>query len=255
MKKYTSILMLYARSTIFPLLGILLLAGAVEAGLFYLAMDPALPLEETVLNSRISLVCGAAFLLWTAALSLFQLFKSGYAMRRVQLKPRTLFVCHTLYNALCYVLFWSFQVCLLWGLFRWFGTKADPVIFGPQSTMLTFYRIHFLHSLLPLSDWTLYLRNGCLSLLLGAVTAYPLFKRGSLSSQITMAVFALLTLWLFPVSMSASSWNLVVSVLSIFCFASFLWIAKDPGEETGTASAALTSQSSDVFKEVHGDEP
>lgn len=253
MKKYTSTLMLYAHSTIFHLLGILVLTGIAEITLFFHAADPSLPLEEVFFNSHISWICGISFLLWTITLSLPTCSKSGYTIRRMQVTPCMLFLCHTIYNALCNVLFWSFHVCLLLILFHRFGTGTDVDLFGPQSILLAFYRIHFLHSLLPLADWTLYIRNGCFALLLGAAAAYPLFCRGSISSQITMAAFFLVLLWLFPTSMASSNMNLVLSVLSVICLSIFIWIAKSPHEEPGH-SAASSIPDPDVFKEALEDE-
>ena len=217
MEKCTSVLMLYARSTAFRLLGILTAAGVIETILVSLAFDSAPSLEEIFYNSHISMVCGAAFLLWTFTLSLPQFTKSGYILRRMQLTPRALFLCHLVYNALCYILFWSFHVHLLLVLFYWFGTKADASMFGPQSILLVFYRIDFLHSLLPLADWTRYLRNGCFALLLGAAAAYPLIRRDHISSQLILAAFSLVMLWLFPASIGSSTMDWLLSALSAFC--------------------------------------
>lgn len=255
MKKYTSILMLYARSTIFRLLGILVLTGAVETGLFCLAMDPALPLEQVFSSSHIPLACGVAFLLWTVTLSLPQFTKADYTLRRMQLKPRALYLCHAVYNTLCYVLFWCFHTCLLLILFHWFGTTADEVTFGPQSIMLAFYRIDFLHSLLPLADWTRYLRNSCMALLLGAAAAYPLSQRGKHSSQLIMAFLALITLWLFPSSMGNRSMDWFLSVVCVVLLVLFIVCTGTRDEKECVSTTDMPEvPAPDIFKEVHEDE-
>ena len=218
MKKYTSVMMLYARSTICKLLGLLAVTGLAEVGLFYMSMSPESSLEAVFSASHLPLVCGVAFLLWTAVLIIHPLQKSGYTLYRMQLRPVDLFLCHIIYNTCCYVLFWSFQACLLLGLFHWYGAQANEAAYGPQSIMLAFYRTNFLHSLLPLADWTRYVRNAFLALGLGTAAALPLARQGSRSSLISLAVLALAAVWSFPASIgrTGADWTIVViSVLVV----------------------------------------
>ncbi len=64
MKIYASTMMLFARSTLAKLLGLLVVTGLAETGLFYLAMDPNLPLEVVFAESHLSWVSAVAFGLW-----------------------------------------------------------------------------------------------------------------------------------------------------------------------------------------------
>ena len=66
MKKHSSVLMLMARSTIYRVLGLLIVMAVAEAGLFWLrlqqgAIDGNFSLEAVISESRLALACAAIF--------------------------------------------------------------------------------------------------------------------------------------------------------------------------------------------------
>lgn len=178
MKKYTSILILLSGSTALPLGGLLLLMALVESGLFYFSIQEDIPLDAVFQNSMISLAAGAILLLWMAALLIPRFARGGMTLGRLQVGPRALYLTHALYNALTLVILWGFQVMLLLGFAHLYGQTADPSLFGPQTTMLAFYRVDLLHGLLPLADWVPWVRNIAYILALGFAAAYPATDRG-----------------------------------------------------------------------------
>lgn len=249
MKKYTSVIALYARATLGKLLALLVLTGLVETGLFYLAMDPALPLEAVFANTHIPLACAVGFGLCVALLTLPAFQKAGYTLGRTQLNLRARYLCHICYNALCFLMFWSFQVCLLVGLFHWFGTRADETMFGPQSILLAFYRTDFLHSLLPLADWTRYLRNVALILGLAAMTARPLTRRGSRGSQIGLVVLTLCAMWVFPAPLTSRPMDWFLMIISLIALGINI-VLQDTNEEVEQSAASVPEVPvSSVFQE------
>ena len=234
MKTYTSVIALYARATLGKLLAILALTGLVEAGLFYLQMTPSMSLEAVFAQTHIPLVCAAGFALYIAVLTMPAFLKAGYTLSRMRLTLKGRFLCHVVYNVLCFLIFWGFQVTLLVGLFHWFGTQAEEAVFGPQSILLTFYRVDFLHSLLPLADWLLYLRNAVLMVGVGAMTALPLSRQGSRGSYIWLAILGLGAMWLFPAPLTTfgGSWALIVIALLVFGATLILQNTVDEVEQT-----------------------
>ena len=230
MKKYLSIFMLFAGSTLKKLLILLLCMGIVETGFFYHGVNPTLSLDAVFSASHIPMISAVFFLLWEAVLLLHPFQKSGSTLHRLQLTPRKFFLCHAVYNALCCLIFWSFQVSLLLGLFRWVGTQLNETMFGPQSILLAFYRNGYLHSLLPLADWTRYLRNAGLLLGIGAMIALPLSRRGSRGSEIALVILSLLGLRAFPVSMGSVSLDLVLTLFGLAVFGLTIYM-QSPDEE------------------------
>lgn len=198
MKKYISLLMLYAGATVPRLLALLGLTAAAETGLFYAAMSPERNLEEVFDASRISLVLAAAFLLLTLLLTLPHFDAAQATFARLSLRPRAIFLCHALYDTCCYLILWGFQVCLLMALFSWYGSQAGEALFGPQSIALTFYQVPLLHALLPLAHWSVYLRNLAFALALGFASAFPNTRPGKRMVLLFPALLAIALLFVFP---------------------------------------------------------
>lgn len=171
MKKVSSVWMLYARSTIYKLLGLLVLLGAADGMLFCLAMKQHKGLEQIMVHSHIPLAALMVYLLWSAVLIVPASTKAGYTLDRLRISPKAVFACHAGYNTLCYIVLWGFQAILLLSLFVWYGTQADPAIYGPQSILLACYSDRFLHALLPLRDLTAVLRMLVLVISLGIMAA------------------------------------------------------------------------------------
>lgn len=169
MKKQLSIWMLCAGSTMNKLLALLAVMAAGGTGLFYLACRGGDEFQNNLVwafaNSHISLLFLVIFLLWTAVLLMPAQNEAVYTMKRLRVSQGRILFIRSCYNALSYVVLWGAQVLLLTALFYWFGSAADPESYGPQSILLAFYRDNTLHSLLPLEDWTRYLRN--LAVLIG----------------------------------------------------------------------------------------
>lgn len=219
MKKYLSVFMLFTRSTIFPMLALLIAMVATEGALFWLAMEKNIALEQTFSLSRISWAGAVYFVLLTVILSSTgseRGAKTGYFLRRLQISERSVFLCQGAYNTICYFIFWMAQLFIVLGLFHYYIVNADPSYIGSQSIFLAFYRDSFLHSLLPLAETSRYVRNGILILGLGISSAYypmsqrtgkssmgiialvcvilPFFARGigSLGSDILLSAFAII---------------------------------------------------------------
>lgn len=215
MKLYPSMLMLYAGAIVPRFLVLLGLTAAAETALFSAALSPERNLEEVFAASHISLVMAAALLLLTLLLTLPRFDAAKLTIARLSLKPREVFLCHALSAACCYVVFWGFQVCLLMGLFHWYGVKADPMMFGPQTIVLTVYRMPLLHGLLPLAHWSIYLRNFSFVLAMGCAAAFPNTRPGQHTALLFPAVLAAALLFCFPAELSQQSSIFVLTAAAL----------------------------------------
>lgn len=226
MKKYVSLLMLYAGATVPRLLALLGLTAAVETGLFYAAMSPGRNLEEVFAASHISLVLAAAFLLLTLLLTLPRFDAAQSTFARLSLRPQAIFLCHALYAACCYLILWGFQVCLLMGLFHWYGSQASEELFGPQSIVLTFYQIPLLHALLPLAHWSVYLRNFAFALTLGFAAAFPNTRPGKRVVLLLPAMLAIALFFVFPAQLDHQARSFVMAGVAL-CLAAWALYASE----------------------------
>lgn len=208
MRKYASVLALASRSTFYKLLALLVLTAGVETALFCWAVSrrsevPYLSLEEAVSSSFLPIVCAAAFLLLCALLAQTgcELWgsKTGYTVRRLRVRERTITLLFSCYNTGCFLLFWFFQALVLLFLCRLYTRVLPPEASGAQTVFLAAYRNDFFHSLLPLAEWSRLVRNLFLAPALGLCAATFSFhqwhgRRGfsiGAAGALTAAVFSL----------------------------------------------------------------
>ena len=226
MKKYAPIWMLCARSSLPWLLVLLVLAGVTETFLFLSAMTPALAVDAVFLNSPIEQVMAVFFILWLVVLTCPGLRSAHYTLDRLPSSHLAQGLCHTGYNLLCCLIFWGFQLALIIGLSLWFSTQSQPPAldsqipaFGPQSLLLLFYRNDLLHTLLPLHNWTGYLRMTAYLIALSAAAAYPLHYRGKSRTGFLTTVAVMLFLLYTLLSghghpMANLSWSAVALIIA-----------------------------------------
>ena len=173
MKKHSSVFMLMARSTIYRVLGLLILMAVAEAGLFWLrlqqgAIDGNFSLEAIISESRLSWACAAFFLFVNVILSWGSYTISDtYTAARLSVSGKAVYLWQCIYNTLCYLLFWMVQILIGIGLCRVYEAMAPAEFVSNQTVFLAFYRSNFLHSFLPFEDTWVWVRNILLVVALG----------------------------------------------------------------------------------------
>ena len=209
-----SVFGLWARRCNRWLLGILAVMVAVELGLFYWAMVryPGGNLEQIMTDSCISLAAGTAFMVLSGVLLVMgrdRQVKSSYTLQRLGVTAGRGFFLHAAYNALCYFILWGVQLaaalllCLLW-------KRENLALWENQTMLLAFYRVPFLHGLLPLGDWYIYLRNVLWFAMMGCVTA------NEAVSPFLLSFFLLATGIYFPRKMGDGvGFAIVLSAMSL----------------------------------------
>ena len=180
MKKHSSVFMLMARSTIYRVIGLLVVMAVTEAGLFWLrlqqgAIDGNFSLEAIISESRLTWACAAVFLFVNVILSWGSYtISNAYTAARLSVSGRAVYLWQCLYNTLCYLLFWMVQILIAIGLCRMYEVLAPAELVSNQTVFLAFYRSKFLHSFLPFEDTWVWIRNILLIVALGICSSrYP----------------------------------------------------------------------------------
>ena len=173
MKKHSSVFMLMARSTIYRVMGLLILMAVAEGGLFWLrlqqgAIDGNFSLEAIISESRLSWACAAFFLFVNVILSWGSYtISDAYTAARLSVSGKAVYLWQCIYNSLCYLLFWMVQILIGIGLCRVYEAMAPAEFVSNQTVFLAFYRSKFLHSFLPFEDTWVWIRNILLVVALG----------------------------------------------------------------------------------------
>lgn len=241
MRKHLSVLMLAARSSIYKVLGLLLLMTGLEGAALYLtlARSPAwghpVSLEELIEQSRVSWILAAAFVLITAVLCLTGCefgSKQGYTLRRLQISEKSVFAWQCVYNAACLVLLWAVQTGIALAFCAWYTANAEPGTVTNQTLFLAFYRSGLLHSLLPLSDWLRWLRN--FLLLLGLAMAAGEFpirqRRGSWGKSIVFMLVVTIAFFTREMGSTGSDGTLIGLSLLVAGLTVFSALTQDADE-------------------------
>ena len=188
MKKHLSVLALYAGNTFLRLLALMIAMGALETALFALHwnrwefVDGNMPAVENLLVG-LPLVSAMTLLalLFLICLDDGKTTAASYSLRRLRIPEEAAILWRAVYNGICLLLLWAVQTAVALGLCSWYARAIGPEYSSSLTVFLAFYRVPFLHNLLPLGCWLRYLRNIVLLLALGfcaAVRTYKL-RRGS----------------------------------------------------------------------------
>lgn len=221
MKKHLSLFGLFARSSIYKVLSILGLMCVAEIVLFAskfageASAEYVGRFEHYVGVSRLEIIFGLTFVLITVILCLPGTefgSKVGYTIRRLQINERAIFFHQAIFNSVVYILLWSVQIVLLYGFSIWYSSTVPPQFANNQSIFLAFYRDSFLHTVLPLSEVMLWIRNLLLVIALGFASAeFPFIQRRKKYSTFIVPV-AIYTLLFFACDVGAVE-NIAFSIL------------------------------------------
>ena len=125
-------------------------------------------------------------------------FKSNtsYTLRRLSISERATFFHQAAYNALVYLMLFGVQLVAVFGLSQYYLSVVPEECISNQSIFLAFYRNDFLHSLLPLEDIGLWIRNGLLVITFALATAeYPYRQRRHKFSSTALALVVYTIVW------------------------------------------------------------
>ena len=183
MRKHLSVWMTAARGIAGPLALILLVMAATEGVLLWSAYPDYEATSLYFLLSDCPLVWPfrAALVLLAAACCLHGSGLGGSAvgntLGRLRVSELTAFLLWGLCYAMAFVILWAVQAGILLGAGWYFTAHAAPSAASPQTVLLASWQVPFFHAVLPLDQWTGYVRMACLSLGLGTGCAAWSFWR------------------------------------------------------------------------------
>lgn len=217
MRKHLAVLALWARLKLGKVFGLLVLMAVFEAALFggrllRAGEDP--PLLEDLLWG-ISILCAVTFLA-VFALLCWEPGERRYTLGRLSVSEEAVVLWSAACNSVCLLALWAVQTAAALALCAWYAASLPPEYASGQTLFLAFYRLEFLHGLLPLADWGVYLRNLFLALALGfgaAVQPYRYRRSGKL--PLLPAALAAATVVLFPQETANFQDNLTLLLLAL----------------------------------------
>lgn len=191
MRRYAALFQLMVRSTIYKLLAVMAVMGAVQVGLFAFQAQKMWSSAQIVIGEMyypagVFYPYGIADVVSSANLSLVWLwgvvifceilvFMAGrgslYTLDRLGLSQRGRNLLYSLYHTMALVVLFAFQAAVAVGLCLLYSKMVDGAYVGPQTIFLAFYRVPLFHSVLPLGDWFRWLFNLVLLVSLGIATA------------------------------------------------------------------------------------
>lgn len=187
LKQYVSVFMLHVKSIWYRLLLLFLAMAVGESFLFFRQLQRVLPagsshqeqiraaLALVIEDSHISLVFLAGLALTAILLCLHGYewnTKSSYTIQRLSLPGWNYFLLQGFFSSLVFLVLFFFQIalilCLCFGYFK----QMPEQYYSNQTLFTTFYRSHFLYSLLPLADGFRQITNLIMMAALGFASAY-----------------------------------------------------------------------------------
>ena len=192
---------LYARMTIFKILGILVLMSGVELALFlkmFWSAKGSYSFLNYVQMNNLWMICLGGFLLVTYVLCMAGTAygsMTSYTFNRLPVDEKGIFFAQVLYNIFVYVVFAAVQVAVIFLMGSIWVKEADSLY--SQELFLAFYQDTFLHSLFPMEDVLLWWRNICWLLALGVSGAEHVYlqRKGSKINASLIVLLAMMILF------------------------------------------------------------
>lgn len=224
MRQYFSAIAIAARSTIYKILAIMILMTTVEIALFTAVVnkfpaDYPFLLEEVIVQSKIPFIFAITFLALCAILCMFGLNGYGsqvkYTINRLSISEKTISMLWSVYNIFCFILLWAVQLITVFLLSKIYLNSINSSFYNTHTVFLTFYNSDFLHSLLPLDEYSRYIRNIILILGLSLSCTCFSFKQRRGKKSFSFIVLAIITMMFFSQGIGNFSADLFLSIISL----------------------------------------
>lgn len=194
MKQYFSVFALSARSTLARLIGVIILMGIVQVGMFYFAMrneSYGILLEDLMQDSFVHYAFVAGFAVYMTILMNMWGGKhpTKAAMTTSRLGIKEAGVCWTmaLYNMCMLIVFLAAQLGIVLILCQMY-MQSDLAGDYQHTVFIAFYRNGLMHGLLPLEDYWTYVENIIFIISLGICASCTAKKQRRGKNDITGAM-------------------------------------------------------------------
>ena len=219
MRRYWSVILLAARGITGKLLALFAALAVVEA-----ALAAGMGQEEAYLrfaldSSHLSLAFRGAILILAAICCLWGSDLRGgrcqYTLGRLRVGEMSTVVLWGLCYTLAFLALMGFQLLLILGLCGWFA-HMNQGFSSAQTLFLAAHQDRLFHSLLPLEDWGIYVRNGLFALSLGLTcSAWSFWRRRRNVSSMAVYGVTFMAVIFFPLSTGSGTDGLVMGILAL----------------------------------------
>ena len=234
-KKHLSIFMLISRSSIYKVIGLITLMLLSESILLFMTIQEQPSFAMHIIEGHTSWIFGIVFLLLTFLLSTFgweRSEKQGYTVKRLSISEKAFFFWQSLYNTICFLLLWMFQILFVIIAFHFAKDWITEEYLNHQSIFVAFIESDFLHSLLPFSEIYLWLRNILYAISMGLFTAFLPYLQRNEKPYIhhIYIVFYILLSFSQPIADMRTILGLGIALVEIFGILATM-IRKEPAHE------------------------
>ena len=225
--EYTSIMALAARSAMPILLPLWAVGMLLQVGLFLWNQDIG-RIDLIMEESRISLVFSIMLILTMEVLSILGRDKSGqlgYTLSRLSVSQRKIHCIWAGCYALCFFLLWAMELVLMVGLSQWFVMQNDG---GSQAIFLSFYSNDFLHALLPLDEWSIWLRNIVMMCYMGVTASYLSYVSRRSGRGVWATVILYILVMNFPIALGGLASSVIdITVMAVVMVVMYIIVVNE----------------------------
>ncbi len=189
MKKYLSVLSLFISGSFGKIFGVILLSALAQLGLFYKTLLPygSIGFETAFDYCDAQMIFAIAFLLVAVLLHItgseFS-SKCSYTLKRLRISEKQVFLCQSVYNMLCFMIFLLAEGVVIISAFVLYKSYYSDIemvkqhFLSEQTLFLACYRNNFIHCVIPLDDVLRLIRNILLTVFLGVGSSgFAYFQR------------------------------------------------------------------------------
>lgn len=233
MRKHLSVWMAAARGIAGPLALLVLVMAAAEGILLWRAYPEFAASGLTFLleNAPLIWVYRGALVLLAVACCLHGSGLGGSAvgatLGRLRVSELTVVLWWSLCYTMAFVILWAVQAGILLGTGAYYIAQAAPSMVSPQTMLLTAWQFPLLHALLPLDQWSGYVRMGALCLGAGtSCAAWSFWRRRAANGY---AAPFLVILWAVTITVEPTSlaMDLFLSLLALGSAAVSLYLIRE----------------------------
>ncbi len=221
MKKYISVFGFLGRISFYKILACFVLLSVSQLSYYYISLKNNLQLYSQ--NGKLPILeeTFTAFYAITFFICLFLVCrfiispqnhseKTAYTVKRLRITEKKFFYIQTVYNALIIFILFALQAVLLFVMCKYYISTVPDRFISEQSLFLAFYRVDFLHSILPLEDTFLSVRNAFIIVGLAFASASFSFKGRHGKFGYSIIVFFIILCMMFICSIGDISNNITL---------------------------------------------
>lgn len=152
--------------------------------------------------------------------------KSIYSYKRLLISEKGVFYCQTAYNITALMIFWAIEAITLYFL-CYYSVFIKSYSSSEFTIFLAFYRNSFLHSIIPMSELSAWIRNVVLLISLGFATAEFPFKQRRKKFAATTFILSFFTVFYFKTDFGNTVNTILTITISLICLGEVLFFVYD----------------------------